>query len=361
MLNFPRAHFSAVVLAAGLVLTTGCRSFTSVKPLDRKTARKLTHEMTVASPWIRIPAGLGAAAEQNPKALRAYKKLASSGVLNCDADFTECAVGPKGKDLIHEGSVGIKVTIGFLVADEISVIRLVDGNSANASVTLRFQPTAVFSGFRSELTAILEAQGDAFAFDQISGGHVATALFHRSNDGWHLESLELLERTGSAVRKVSTSGAMPPAQTTTNLAESATVLVSSEETSAGQSGSKAIDGLVDGSPNDSQTEWVTRGEREGAWIKLTWSAPVRVWEVVLHDRPNPADNIRSGTLTFSDGSIVNVGALPIYGAPLHVEFNPRVIAWVQFRVTSAEGTSTGLAEIEVLGAPVKEGDVSGLR
>ncbi len=353
--NLPQVRLSAVALIAGVLLTAGCRASAQ---LDRKTARKLTHDMTVESPWIRIPAGLGVAAGQNPKARRAYQKLAKNGVLRCDADFTECVVGPKGKDLIHEGSIGIKVTIGFLVADDINVIRLVDDNSASASVNLGFKPTAVFQDFRSELNTILETQGDAFAFDQISGGHAATALFHRSSEGWHLESLELLERTGSALRRISTPGAMLPSQTKTNLTESATVLVSSEETSTGQTGSKAVDGLIDGSPKDSATGWVTQAEREGAWIKLSWSAPVRVSEVVLHDRPNGTDNIRGGTLTFSDGKSVNVGALPIYGAPLHVEFNPRVITWVQFRVTAANGTGTGLAEIQVLGAPASEADVN---
>ena len=38
--------------------------------------------------------------------------------------------------------------------------------------------------------------------------------------------------------------------------------------------------------------------------------------IVLHDRPNLTDNVRSGTLLFSDWTSVPVGALPNDGSGL---------------------------------------------
>jgi hypothetical protein len=342
----------ATAVAFVLALAGGCRLLPSSRPLDRKTARKLVREVTVDTPWIRIPAGLPDASKRDAKAAQAYRRLAKAGILQCADDLTNCKVGPRGKDLTYEGeSVGLKVTIGFLVADDISVIRLADQNSASATVTVRFQPAAVFTGFRRDLVAILEAHGDAFAADQISGGHMAKALFHRAGNVWRLEDIALLERTGAASRRAAVRDPELAAPATVNLAQSASVLVSSEDTSSGRTGLKAIDGLVDETPDSPGAEWVARSEREGAWIKLTWSAPVKTWEIVLHDLPDPNDNIRSGLLAFSDGSQMMVGQLPEDGSPLRLEFDPKLISWLEFRVTSAVGSHAGLSEIEVIGTP----------
>jgi LmbE family N-acetylglucosaminyl deacetylase/lysophospholipase L1-like esterase len=135
----------------------------------------------------------------------------------------------------------------------------------------------------------------------------------------------------------------------TNLALNASVAVSSENASAGQPGTKAIDGIIAGDPRDNTKEWATVGQLAGAWITLTWSSPVTIAQVNLYDRPNLTDNILGGTLHFSDGSSLPVGALPNNGVGLQVPFPPKTITWVQFWVDSAVGTNIGLAEIEVLG------------
>jgi hypothetical protein len=46
-----------------------------------------------------------------------------------------------------------------------------------------------------------------------------------------------------------------------------------------------------------------------------------------------------------------VGELRRDGSGLRVPFSPRTVTWMQFQVGSVVGTRTGLAEIEVLGAP----------
>lgn len=147
-----------------------------------------------------------------------------------------------------------------------------------------------------------------------------------------------------------------------NLATFATVTVSSETTAYQQLGIKAVDGIVDGSPapGDYTKEWATNGQLAGAWIRLSWNGPVTTSQVVLYDRPNLADNVTSGTLSFSDGSTVPVGALPNAGTALSVSFTQRTVSWVQFTVNSATGQNIGLAEIAVLGsvAPTSLGTIT---
>jgi len=128
-----------------------------------------------------------------------------------------------------------------------------------------------------------------------------------------------------------------------NIAPLATVTVSSEDTTRGQTG----EGVADGQPDAS--EWSTAGEGAGAWITLTWDHPATVTEIDLYDRPDPVDNVLSGTLTFDDGSVIVVRALPAGGTPERVTFPPKTIRSVTFRIDQAQGRNAGLGEIMVIG------------
>lgn len=138
-----------------------------------------------------------------------------------------------------------------------------------------------------------------------------------------------------------------------NIAPSASVSASSENSASGQSARKAIDGVADGYPGDHSREWASRGEGAGAWIELRWSAPRRINKVILFDRPNPADWISEGLLTFSDGSRVAVGALHDNGAPTTIHFSPRNATSVRFTALAVgAGTlNTGLGEMQVFAVP----------
>src|SRR3989449_8131128 len=136
-----------------------------------------------------------------------------------------------------------------------------------------------------------------------------------------------------------------------NLAITAQVTVSSENTANNQGGLKAVDGVIDGAPHDPAREWVTSNELSGAWIQLSWPSPVSVAQVNLHDRPHWAENVLAGTLSFSDGTSIAVGALPSDGKVMPVIFSPKTVTWVRFTIDRAEGTAAGLSEIQVLGFP----------
>ena len=132
-----------------------------------------------------------------------------------------------------------------------------------------------------------------------------------------------------------------------NLPLSAAVTDSSE--APGQPGTAAINGVLDGYPNNWPQEWASVGQLTGAWIQLNWAQAITTSLIVLHDRPNTIDNVRAGTLSFSDGSTINVGTLPDNGDGLPVNFGLKTITWVKFTVNQAVGQNIGLSEIEVYG------------
>jgi len=137
-----------------------------------------------------------------------------------------------------------------------------------------------------------------------------------------------------------------------NLALTAQVSTSSENVSQGRM--RAVDGVIDGAFRDGTREWVSAGELAGAWLQFDWPAAVSVSQVNLYDRPHGGEDVQAGTLTFSDGSSIAVGALPADGKLLPVTFAPKSVTWVRFTVNQAIGQAAGLSEIQVLGVPAAQ-------
>jgi hypothetical protein len=135
-----------------------------------------------------------------------------------------------------------------------------------------------------------------------------------------------------------------------DLAPLASASFSSEETA---STIGIADRKVGGYPGERAEEWSTAGEKTGASVRLTWSAPQRVARVLLYDRINTNDQVTSGTLRFSDGSELDVAAVPNTpeGGPLVLDFAARDVTWVELSVTGVSATTEniGLAELAVYG------------
>ena len=148
-----------------------------------------------------------------------------------------------------------------------------------------------------------------------------------------------------------------------NIAGQATATASSANTADGQLAARAVDGFVDGYPNDSSKEWSTDGEGEGAWLQLTWPEAKLIEEVVLHDRPNLDDHALAGTLTFGDGTSIPFTALDNLGGGTSIRgFAP--VTTDSLRVTfdqvAATTASIGLAEIEVFGRKAPTPNIAAL-
>ena len=114
-----------------------------------------------------------------------------------------------------------------------------------------------------------------------------------------------------------------------------------------QGAQKAVDGYALGSPGSPDREWRAR-EGAGAWLNIEFPEPTEINGVVLHDRPNLADQITGAVLRFSDGTTEAVGALPNNGSALSLTFPARVATSIRLEIVSVSPTTThtGLAEIE---------------
>jgi hypothetical protein len=115
-------------------------------------------------------------------------------------------------------------------------------------------------------------------------------------------------------------------------------------------GECAINGVAEGAPEHPDDEWSAPAGPEHAWIKLTWTDPIKAKRILLYDLPSATDWVLGGTLTFSDGTSLSVGALPNEGTvPANIEFPEKQITWVRFDITrtSPSTKKEGLAEMGV--------------
>lgn len=105
----------------------------------------------------------------------------------------------------------------------------------------------------------------------------------------------------------------------------------------------ARDGVV-----SSAKEWASAGEKSGAYLEYTWPSEQTLGWVSVSDRVNSNDRVLAGRLSFSDGSTVDVGALPNDGAAVVVRFPKRTVTSLRFTVTAVSTTTqnVGLAELE---------------
>ncbi len=111
------------------------------------------------------------------------------------------------------------------------------------------------------------------------------------------------------------------------------------------SGEQVRDGIVRGE-EFLLHQWITDYEPE-ADLTLTWSSPVTLTKAVFYDRVSAADNVASGKITFSDGTVVEFGALDPDGLPTEVAFDAVTTTSAVIHVVADDGTlSVGLDEVE---------------
>ena len=114
----------------------------------------------------------------------------------------------------------------------------------------------------------------------------------------------------------------------------------------------AVDGTVNLNPESKNklNEWISAGEKNSAFLRLTWTKPQAVSKVWLFDLPDLNAQITSGLLVFSDGSTIKVSALPNDAhSAKEIKFPTKKITWLAFFVNSVSATTknVGLAEIAV--------------
>ena len=92
------------------------------------------------------------------------------------------------------------------------------------------------------------------------------------------------------------------------------------------------------------------------WVQLDWDYPVNISQIILYDCPDISSHTAAGTLSFSDGTSIDVNLIANDGAPKVVDFDSKRVSWVRFQVTDGEGENLGLSEIEVLPSPESYSD-----
>jgi len=127
-----------------------------------------------------------------------------------------------------------------------------------------------------------------------------------------------------------------------NLAPSATPSTSSQYNS-NYSAAKLTDGIIG---QLGTGEWAKSNADTSPWAQLDWSASQSISKVVLYDRNNSTDQVLGGTLSFSDGTSITVGALNNDGTANTFTFATKNVTWVKFQITSYSGLP-GLSEFQV--------------
>ena len=126
---------------------------------------------------------------------------------------------------------------------------------------------------------------------------------------------------------------------------SGVVATASSEFSSAYNVDRVHDGFGAGSG-----DWASKGE-SNPWVQLDWPQPIQSDRIKLYDRTDAADEANGGTLTFSDGSTVDVSGIPGNGDPKTVDFPTKTFQWVRFQVKGGTGPNVGLLEFEVDGPP----------
>jgi len=166
------------------------------------------------------------------------------------------------------------------------------------------------------------------------GGRHVVAFPERSSTS---VTFEITTHTGEAGLAELQAYDMP------ELASSASVTASSMFNS-NYAPTMATDGIIG---SHGTGEWAVLSSDANKTIRLTWPSSQVVGSVTLYDRVNGTDQVKSGVITFSDGSTpVNVSALPNDGKGHTVVIPPRNVTWIEFQISTFSGLP-GLSEIQV--------------
>jgi hypothetical protein len=179
-----------------------------------------------------------------------------------------------------------------------------------------------------------------------------------SRYAWNLQQIQFLNKEEEQKDIQNLANSQPdPIKNDNNIALRANITVSSALRSAKPMtelnqyfGEGAVDGVVDQESKNKLNEWVSNGEKNTAFFRLSWKNPEKISKIWIFGRPALKNQITSGFLVFSDGSTIKVSALPNDArSAKEIKFPAKTISWLAFIVNtvSATTTSIGLAEIAV--------------
>jgi C1A family cysteine protease len=182
-----------------------------------------------------------------------------------------------------------------------------------------------------------------------SGGAAKEVYFPTTSVTW--VKIDVLETAPTCLNAGLTEvEAYDEAPNPSNLAGSATASTSSEYSSA----YKASNAIDDVKGVWGQGEWAAKGATDHfPWLKLTWTSPRTINELLIYGRPNKYDAILNARITLSNGYTVTIGEIPSGGAAKEIYFPTATVTWVSLDVLETAPTclNAGLTEIELFNAP----------
>ena len=263
--------------------------------------------------------------------------VAPSAMVTQSSQFSAAYSGSKAVDgTIGQHTVGEWASLGELTP----WIQLTWGSSQTINNIKLYDRPNLTDGINAGTLTF--SDGSSIAVGTLNNaGAVRDITFPSKTVTW--VKFQVTSGTGTNVGLSEIQAYSPPPP---NVAPSATVTQSSQY-SAAYSGSKAVDGTIG---QHAIGEWASLGQLT-PWIQLTWGTSQTINNIKLYDRPNLSDGISAGTLTFSDGSSITVGALDNAGAVKDITFPNKTVTWVRFQVTTGTGTNVGLAEMQAYSLP----------
>jgi hypothetical protein len=161
--------------------------------------------------------------------------------------------------------------------------------------------------------------------------------------------MTLVRTTSSSVAPTTALSTAAPQATNVNIALLGTAYASSAISASPASG--VNDGVIGGASllglgGLAKNEWVsTTGAN--SWVQLNFTSNYLIKTVVLHARTNTvATQVTAGTLTFSDGTSVDTGAIATSGTTVVLPTGGITVHWVRFTATKVTGVA-GLAEMQI--------------
>ncbi len=157
----------------------------------------------------------------------------------------------------------------------------------------------------------------------------------------------LLIFAGSGIRIMADG---EPETACVNHAPEARMIRSSSEYSSEYQSKFAADGVIRRQemrlPN-----WMTNDQREGT-LTLTWEEPQTLTRALFYDIGDLNSQVEKVTMTFDDGTVLEMGALVNNGSPKGLDFEEPVTAGsVEIHVTGTANTqAVGLSEVEFFNA-----------
>jgi hypothetical protein len=179
---------SICALATVAAILGGCRGG---DPLDADNAMALLRERNIEAVKFTFNTTPPRPTD-DAQVVQAYARLMDAHVIECTANEALgkiCHPGPAGEALSLVGTTELELNAGRWVPSAITNISRSGSASAVAEVHMSFEPSPLYRDFESSFDDI-QSLGGKPGIENVRNGKTVHATYQRSEDGWHLASVD---------------------------------------------------------------------------------------------------------------------------------------------------------------------------